>query len=206
MKADIILADPAWKFETWSDRGQGRSPKYERAGVDQFCQLPVAELAADNCALFLWTTWTHIQDAVPLVEAWGFTFRTLAWEWVKLNKRWKKLFVPFMPEVDLQWLERLCSFGLGYYTRNCVEPCLLAVRGRMPVASRSERDVLLSPLRDHSQKPDEQYGKIERLYPAEKYPNRVELFARQEWLGWIALGNEVDGQDLNISIRRLIDE
>ena len=63
------------------------------------------------------------------------------------------------------------------------------VKGRMPVATHSERNVLIAPARAHSRKPDEQYAKIERLYPQGR---RLELFARQRWPGWDAWGNEVD--------------
>ena len=171
---DVILADPPWSFEVWGEGGKGRSAEqhYSVMSLDDICALSVASITNDNCALFLWTLWTHIFDARTVIEAWGFTYRTLAWEWVKLNSGGMGL-----------------HMGRGYYTRSNVEPCLLAVRGSMPVAVRDELNVIMSPVRGHSRKPDEQYHKIERLYPDTR---RLELFARQRWPGWDIWGNEVE--------------
>jgi N6-adenosine-specific RNA methylase IME4 len=181
-KYSIILADPPWRFETWSRAtGLGRSADqyYPTMTLENICELPVANLIEDNCALFLWCVWPSIFDARKVIEAWGFTYRTLAWEWVKLNPRGEGL-----------------HLGLGFYTRSNVEPCLLAVKGDMPVAIRSEQNLLIAPVRGHSQKPDEQYAKIKRLYPEGK---RLELFARQKWPDWDCWGNNVsESIDLDI--------
>ncbi len=78
---------------------------------------------------------------------------------------------------------------MGYYTRANSEPCILAVRGSMPVAIHNERNLIISPIRDHSRKPDEQYSKIERLYPNMRY---LEMFARHKWSDdWDVWGDEV---------------
>ena len=87
-------------------------------------------------------------------------------------------------------LEKLFFFGMGYYTRTIPEPCLLSTRGSMPVAVHNERNFIIAPIREHSQKPDEQYEKIERLYPNAK---KLELFARRRREGWDAFGNECEG-------------
>lgn len=170
----VILADPPWRFEAWSrETGSGRSADqhYATMTIEDICKLPVAELSAENCALFMWCTWPMIFEAPKVMNAWGFTYRTLAWEWMKLNQRAEGL-----------------HMGLGYYTRSNLEPCLLAVRGSMPVSARDQREMILAPARRHSQKPDEQYDKIKRLYPDGK---RIELFARQEWPGWDVWGNQL---------------
>jgi len=181
MKYDVILADPPWDFEVWNrDTGSGRSASlhYPTMKLDDICALPISEIAADNCALFIWAIWPRIFDAQAVIKSWGFEYRTLGFEWVKLNKSGLGFY-----------------FGMGYYTRANPEPCLLAIKGRMPVATRSERNLLISPVREHSQKPDEAYGKVERLYPGKKY---VELFARRRRDGWDAFGNQVQGSiDLN---------
>lgn len=172
----VILADPPWDFEVWNrDTGSGRSPSahYNTMNLDSICALPVGDLAAKNCALFLWAVWPRIFDAQRVIEAWGFTFKTLAWEWIKLNPSG----VGF-------------HLGMGYYTRANPEPCLLAVKGNMPVATRSERNLLITPIMEHSRKPDEQYGKIDRLYP-QAWP-RLEMFCRRPWPGWDVWGNEVE--------------
>lgn len=79
--------------------------------------------------------------------------------------------------------------GMGYYTRANSEPCLLAIKGRMPVAARDVLSVIHAPRGRHSQKPEQQYEKIERLYPERRY---LELFARaRPRPGWAYWGNEV---------------
>jgi N6-adenosine-specific RNA methylase IME4 len=172
-KFDIILADPPWLFSAWNAKKSNRhvSHKYQLMDVDAICNLQATQLASENCALFLWATWPNIKDAFRVIDAWGFTYRTLAWEWVKSNRSGMGF-----------------HFGMGYYTRANPEPCLLAVRGRMPVQSHSISALIYSPVREHSRKPDDQYRKIEALYPEMNY---LELFARQERPGWVALGNEV---------------
>lgn len=135
--------------------------------------LDVGSLANKNCALFLWTCWPYLLRDVPgLLEAWGFEYRSLAFIWVKARRSGFGFFT-----------------GLGYYTRANSEPCLLAIRGSMPVADHSVNQVVYSPVRRHSQKPDSVYDLIERLYPGRRY---LELFARKRRAGWAAWGNEVD--------------
>jgi N6-adenosine-specific RNA methylase IME4 len=173
---DVILADPPWTFRTWSDKGAKRGPKYPVMTLEDICNLPVAEVTAENCALFLWVTWPLIENqAFDVIASWGFTYRTLAWEWIKLDKSGKP------------------SMGLGYYTRSNAEPCLLCVKGSMPVADHSISNILMAQRRKHSQKPDEQYERIERLYPNMRY---LELFARNRRPGWAAWGNEIESDPI----------
>lgn len=183
---DVILADVPWPFETYSDKGKGRSAEnhYSVMSVDDICALPVARLIPDNCALFFWAVWPRIFDAQKVIEAWGFTFRALAWEWVKLNQSGMGL-----------------RMGMGYYTRANVEPLLLAVKGSMPVCDKGILNVLMSPIRQHSRKPEEQYDRIESLYPNRRY---LELFARRPRAGWTSLGNAIDGRDIRDSLGEMI--
>lgn len=173
---DVILADPPWAFRTWSKKGNGRGPEshYPTLTREQLAALPIGNLVGPNAALFLWACWPSLLRDVPaLLEAWGFTYRTLAFIWVKQTPRGQGLHA-----------------GLGYYSRANSEPCLLAVRGRMPVTAHDVHQVIMTPVRRHSQKPDEQYGRIERLYPGRRY---LELFARQKGRpGWDYWGNEVE--------------
>jgi N6-adenosine-specific RNA methylase IME4 len=192
MQYDVILADPPWSFKVWDkDTGQGRSPSahYNTMSLDDICALPIRELANKNCVLFLWTVWPSIFDAQRVIEAWGFKYKSLGFEWWKLNKGWNKASVP-MFNTEYKWLERLFFFGMGYYTRTNSEPCLLATKGNMPVAVHNERNFIIAPVREHSRKPDEQYAKINNLYPN---TTRLELFARHKQPGWDVFGNEVEG-------------
>jgi N6-adenosine-specific RNA methylase IME4 len=174
MSYDVILADPPWTFSVWNAAKSDRhtSHKYSLMTVDDICDLPVPSIMAENCALFLWATWPNIKDAFKVIEAWGFTYRTLGFDWVKAKKGGGGF-----------------HFGMGYYTRANSEPCLLAVRGRMAVESHAVRSLLYAPVRKHSQKPDEQYDRIETLYPNKRY---LEMFARSSRNGWDVFGNEVE--------------
>lgn len=176
----VILADPPWTFSVWNAAKSDRhaSHKYNLMTIDQICSMPIASLADDNCALFLWATWPNIKDAFKVIDAWGFTYRTLAWEWIKAKKSGFGF-----------------HFGMGYYTRSNPEPCLLAVKGRMAVAVHNISALIYAPVREHSRKPDEQYDKIKALYPNQNY---LELFARHRRPGWDAFGNEIEGS-INIA-------
>lgn len=170
-KYSVILADPPWTFSVWNAKKSNRhaSHKYSLMDTEAICEMKIP--ATENCALFLWATWPNIKDAFRVIDAWGFVYRTLAWEWVKLNENSMGLHV-----------------GMGYYTRSNPEPCLLAVKGKMAVSAHDVQAIIMSPIREHSRKPDEQYGKIERLYPEGPY---LEMFARRTRPGWDAWGNEV---------------
>ena len=119
----------------------------------------------------MWCTWPLIFDAKPIIEARGFDYSGLAWEWIKKNPVTKKY-----------------AFGGGYGTRKNLEPCLLARRGEPKLKTRSERDFLYAPRREHSRKPHEAYDKIERMFDGPY----IELFGRNKRDGWISWGNEID--------------
>lgn len=175
MKYDVILADPPWTFSVWGADGGGRSPErhYKTMDIGDICKLPVNDFASDNCALFLWGCWPSLLDFPQrVIEAWGFEYKSLAWIWVKAKRSGFGF-----------------HFGMGYYTRANSEPCLLAVKGRMPVVAHDIQAVIHSPVREHSRKPDEQFNKIERLYPNMNY---LELFARKKRDGWDSWGNEIE--------------
>ena len=157
-----ILADPPWQFKTWSRNGMGRSPDrhYATLPVDELCKLEVP--AADNAALFMWVVDAHMPQALALIDAWGFAFKTVAFIWLKP------------------------SIGLGYWSRKQAELCLLATRGKPQRLSGGVRQIIEAPRREHSRKPDQIYARIEQLV-ARPY---LEMFARQSYPGWDAWGNE----------------
>jgi N6-adenosine-specific RNA methylase IME4 len=169
---DVILADPPWSFRVWAeDTGNGRSASahYLTMITQDICNFKVP--ASKNCALFMWACWPTLPDAFQVISAWGFEYKTIAWVWAKLNKSSMGFFT-----------------GMGYYTRANTEPCLLAVRGTMPVAVHDIQALIVSPVRAHSQKPDDQYRKIEALYPGRSY---LEMFSRKKRAGWHSFGNEI---------------
>lgn len=170
----VILTDWPSNFDTYSPKGDAKSPQrhYETMTLEEICALPVGALAAPDCALFFWSTWPRIFDSKIIMQRWGFKYSGLAWEWLKYNPATRKF-----------------AFGPGYGTRKNCEPCLLARRGSPKLFSRSERDFIFAPRREHSRKPDEQYERIGRMYGDVA---RVELFARQRRRGWHSWGSEVD--------------
>jgi site-specific DNA-methyltransferase (adenine-specific) len=191
-KYNIILADPPWRFKNWSmkelaERGEkwarrnGRSP-YDVMTTEDIASLLVANIAAKNAILMMWATYPKLTDALQVISAWGFEYKTCAFTWIKLNKSGSGF-----------------KFGLGYHSRGNCELCLLATRGKgLRRVDNGVPNLLITPVRDHSQKPDEARDRIERLYG--NVP-RIELFARQERPGWVALGNEVgDFLDLRESL------
>jgi len=175
---DVVLADPPWHFQNYGgdepgvmrDVSRGANGHYPTMSLEDIQSLVIP--VANDAVLFLWACWPLLPEAMRTVEAWGFEYKTLAWVWVKANESGMGH-----------------HMGMGYWTRANSEPCLLATRGKG--LKRAAMDVLAliySPVREHSRKPDEQYGKIERLFPNAR---KLEMFARRRWPGWDVFGNQV---------------
>jgi N6-adenosine-specific RNA methylase IME4 len=139
--------------------------------LDEIKQLPVADIAAEDSVLFLWAIDTMLPQAFDVLTAWGFTYKTVAFTWTKLNLKSSGFFT-----------------GLGYWTRCNSEQCLLATRGRPKRVHRDVQQLVVAPRREHSRKPDEVRTRIERLVPGPY----CELFARESVPGWCAWGNQVN--------------
>jgi N6-adenosine-specific RNA methylase IME4 len=172
--AGVVLIDPPWRFLVRSPRGEGRSASRHystKLTLNDLAILPVSALVAPDCWLFLWTTTPMLPAALWLMEQWGFVFSGNGLAWAKLNPSG----VGF-------------HMGCGFTTRKNVELCLLGRRGKPRRLSKAVRELIVSPRREHSRKPDEQYDRIE-AFAAGPY---VELFARQQWPNWFAWGDEVD--------------
>ncbi len=90
----IIYADPPSSYKCWSKRGEGRSASshYDVMSVDQIKSIPVADIASKDAVLFLWTTWPLIFETTQVIKAWGFTYKTKAFTWIKTNKKSGSLF------------------------------------------------------------------------------------------------------------------
>ncbi len=179
-KYGAIYADPPWSFKVWNrDTGSGRSASahYQTRSLDELAALPVSDLAADDCALFVWVCWPSLPDALRLIDAWGFTYKTCGFDWMKADNTQPHF---FQAEVAAQ-------VGMGYWTRANTEPCLLATRGAPKRLDAGVRMGVIEPRRQHSRKPDCVPGRIERLV-AGPY---CELFARTTRPGWDSWGNEV---------------
>jgi N6-adenosine-specific RNA methylase IME4 len=168
----VILADPPWRFLNRTVAGEVKNPvaHYPCMSVEQLAELPVARLAAPDCALIMWATAPLLHRAIALLDAWGFTFKT-AGAWAKQSRTGER------------W-----TFGTGYVLRSAAEFYLVGTIGKPRVISRSIRNLIAAPVREHSRKPDQLHADVEALY-AGPY---AELFARQRREGWDAWGNDVD--------------
>jgi N6-adenosine-specific RNA methylase IME4 len=173
-KYNIIYADPPWTFRTYSNKGKGRSAEkhYNCMTKEGIQNLPVKDICDKNCVLFLWVTYPCLKEGLELIEKWGFTYKTCAFSWIKLNKKNDRPFT-----------------GMGYYTRANNEICLLATKGKpLKRQSKAVKQVVLSKIEEHSKKPEEIRDRIVELFG--DLP-RIELFARQHAEGWDCWGNEV---------------
>lgn len=177
-----ILADPPWSFLTY---GKQRTTPHRTAEdhyvtmtADDLRNMPVATVAARNCALFMWVVDSHLDEAIELGKAWGFEFKTIAFIWCKTTQRAKQ-FGFFPPET-------VHRIGMGYWTRKQAEICLLFTRGKVKRLGKGVRQIIEAPRREHSRKPDETHARIEALV-AGPY---LEMFAREPRPGWTVWGNE----------------
>jgi N6-adenosine-specific RNA methylase IME4 len=182
-----ILADPPWRFEVWSGKGRARSADnhYDTQDTVELAAIPVASLAANDSALFIWSCWPTLRDAWQLIESWGFKYKTCAFSWMKAD--------PYRLFAD----DKTPFAGMGYWTRANTEPCLLATRGKPKRLNADVRQGIIEPRREHSRKPDCVHERIERLV-AGPY---LELFARQSRPGWTTWGNETtkfDRPDISV--------
>ena len=191
---NIIYADPPWAYNRAIGNGVLRkkdgSLHYPSMHVDELKALgpEVQRISRDDAALLLWGTMPLLQEALDVIKAWGFTYKTCFVTWVKCTKDGTRP-----------------AFGVGYYTRSNAECCFLAVKGKIPsykklIEGEAARrpnavqsivvdngDVVIEPRRQHSRKPDVVREKIVEVFG--DIP-RIEFFARTPTEGWSVLGND----------------
>jgi N6-adenosine-specific RNA methylase IME4 len=182
-RAGVVCPDFPWEFEAYSSKtGKQRSPErhYTTWPLERIIAFApiIKRLAADDCALFLWCTWPHISIWRDVIEACGFEGKTCGFLWVKTTKDAE---IITLDGDGLHW-------GMGKTgPRSNTEPCLLATRGEPLRLSMDVHQVVIAPRGEHSEKPDEVYRRIERLYPGPY----LELFARRPRENWKTWGDEV---------------
>lgn len=171
-KYRVIYADPPWDSNSQfsRDKKKGNAQHYPLMRIRDIKSLPVSSLADKDCVLFLWAVDTQLPEALDTISAWGFTFKTVGFTWVKETKRGKD------------------HFGVGMWTRKNPEMCLLATKGKPKRVSASVRQMQRHKVRGHSRKPDAIRQEIVRL--CGDVP-RIELFCRYPEDGWDVWGNEV---------------
>lgn len=182
-KYDIIYADPPWhyggklQFDKSSAAKDKLDPnkkifissasfKYPTVKTKDLKNIPIQDIAKDDCLLFMWATNPHMAQAITLGEAWGFEYKTVAFIWDKM------------------------VHNPGQYTLSNCELCLVFKRGRIPKprGARNEQQLVRSPRRTHSMKPDEIRHKIVNMFPTQE---KIELFARGRFEGWDEWGLDV---------------
>lgn len=169
-KFSVLYADPPWAYSDKASAGKrGACHKYAVMSMQDICALPVADIAAEDCALFLWVTPPFLLEAAKVFDAWGFNYVTKAFCWQKLTVTGK------------------LHFGMGNWTRANSEDCLLAVRGKPKRVDASVPQIIRSRVLNHSVKPPEVRDRIVQLMG--DVP-RIELFARQRVAGFDAWGDD----------------
>lgn len=183
----MIYADPAWRFTTRSAKGANRpgsaGSHYPTMSLAEIKAQPVADVCAPDCHLFLWVTGPHLDQGFEVLKAWGFKYSTVAFVWVKLLRRFADA-APLFYDVARDF-----HVGQGYTTRSNVEYVLLGRRGKPRRMGKGIRQLIVSPLREHSRKPDEIRTRVAAY--AGDVP-KLEMNARQAWPGWDQWGNEVE--------------
>ena len=177
----IIYADPSWGFSSkYKFKKGGKVSKlthindhYETMSIDNLCSLPISNLAKGNAILFIWTTDSHLESCLKVIKAWGFTYKTIAFVWLKQTSTGKDCFVK------------------GFWTNKSTEICLLATRGKTYhlLKDKSVRQLIRSVRGKHSEKPNEARERIVQMFGN---ISRIELFAREKPRGWHVWGNEVE--------------
>ena len=169
-----IYADPPWGFLTYDKRQivpqRASVAHYKTMTLDALKALPVGDVAAKDCILHMWTISSHLDQAIDLGRAWGFTFKSLGLNWVKTCKG-----DPEMPKM-----------GMGHWFRQESEIALLFTKGKPKRLDRGVRQVILEPAREHSRKPDEGASRVLRLTGGPY----LELFSRTARPGWDVWGDE----------------
>ena len=179
-KYDVIYADPPWDYngKMQYDKSSIKTInigfqkeifisaanfQYPTLSLKELKELDIKSISANDCILFLWTTGPQFANAIELGLAWGFDYKTVAFVWDK------QIHNP------------------GHYTLSQTEFVLAFKKGKFPQprGERNVRQLISSPRRKHSEKPDEVIEGITRMFPTQK---KIELFARRNYIGWDSWG------------------
>jgi N6-adenosine-specific RNA methylase IME4 len=168
---DLVMIDPPWTFELYSDKGEEKSAQaqYDCMTMDAIRRLPVAGLGKPDCLFLLWATAPLLDQCIDTGKAWGLKYKSFT-NWRKLTKNGKE------------------GFGTGFIFRCASEPILAFTQGS-PKTTRSTRTTFDGLLREHSRKPEEAYTMAEKLMPGAR---RADVFSRQRRPGWDSWGNELN--------------
>ena len=178
-KFRTILADPPWQFQNRTGKmapEHKRLIRYSTMTLEDIMAIPVAQVCDEPCHLYLWVPNALLPEGLMVMRAWGFDYKS--------NLVWQKVRKDGEPD----------GRGVGFYFRNTTELVLFGVRGknaRTLAPARSQVNVIKSRKREHSRKPDEQYGLIESCSSAPF----LEMFARGSKEGWFTWGNQAEAYE-----------
>lgn len=171
-KYQIIYADPPWQYNRKTGRSSA-AQHYATMPLDEIKNLPIKDLKTDDAMLFMWVTFPMLEDAFDVIKSWGFTYKGVAFVWVKKNKCGSNF------------------WGMGQYTRSNAEVCLMAIskhtKASKFIKSHRVHQIIESIREAHSKKPDIVRDKIVELCGD---ISKIELFARQSADGWDRWGLE----------------
>jgi len=180
---NIIYADPPWEYKESGTGLRGTADLDKRykgvMTIQDICDLSIKEISDNNCILWLWVTFPRLEQGLKVIKEWGFKYYGLGFNWIKMNKKNK---------LTIFW-------GMGYYTRQNSEICLIGMKGKLKPLVRNIHSVIHYPVMHHSKKPDMIKDKIVNIIG--DLP-RIELFAREKTDGWDVWGNEVES-DIEIN-------
>lgn len=206
----LILCDCPWLYDNMQQNDPARGGiTYSTLSMKDLYELPIHTIAADDSILVSWVTFPklcdryyELYDPLSIIRHWGFRPVTALFVWVKLNKNRRiRTFYndPFEHDDEDECYLQMDDFysGLGRYTNSNVEIAIVARRGKgLERRAKDVKQLIFSPIREHSAKPPEQYDRLKQLYGDVK---RIELFARKSNLpptGWDYTGLESDGKDI----------
>lgn len=183
-RVSVVLADPPWAFGsraggTWTS---GSAKHYDTLNQAALERLPVGSVLAPSAVLFLWAVVPQLPEALRVMSAWGFTYKT-TFTWIK-DYGGKRL-------------------GMGFWHRGGTELLLVGVKGNVSPFEFQGPSHFTAPVGKHSAKPAEARDIIRRCVRNMAQPHKLELFGRDAVEGWTVLGNEIDGQDIRAALAKL---
>lgn len=164
-KFDLIYADPPWRYDFSKSKSRAIESHYQSMDLKEICELKIP--AKKDSILYLWATAPKLIEALEVMKAWGFTYKT-----------------------NMVWIKP--TMGMGYHSRGKHELLLIGTKGNFhpPAAQSRYQSVINASKGEHSKKPGLVYEIIEESYPPTEY-KLLELFARNERDGWASWGNEL---------------
>lgn len=189
-KYDIIYADPPWSYNDSGCHGAA-AKQYNTMSQEELYNLPIKRICNKDAVLFMWVTYPKLQEALDVIRLWGFTYKSIGFQWVKLNKKANNLsllqkITEGAPIEEAMFSQ--CFYGLGRWTRGNTEMCIIATKGKVSRIDTAVPQLVFSPIGRHSSKPAEVRKRIVQLVGDKP---RIELFAREHVDGWDCWGNEV---------------